>query len=264
MTTEKDHPPVELNYRDVGSGEPVVFVHGWGMSLDVWDRQVLALADEYRVICVDVRGHGDSPKPADGYTYDDHVADLRALFEKLGLSGVTLVGWSMGGGISSRFAARTPFVNKLVLVGAPPKFEATEDFPQGLSHDACVAFHDAIRTAREETMWETADGTFHVSPGERILHWLYQLSLKGPVWSVLRCYEGVLAADVREDLTSLDIPVLLLHGVYDRYISIDAARWTDAHLPNATLVEFEESGHAPFLEEPAKFNAALRAFLAEP
>jgi pimeloyl-ACP methyl ester carboxylesterase len=113
-------------------------------------------------------------------------------------------------------------------------------------------------------MWATAEGTFHVSPGDPILHWLYQLSVKGPVWSVLGCYEGVLAADVRQDLLSLEIPVLLLHGIYDRYISIDAARWTDAHLPNATLVEFEESGHAPFLEETEKFNAALSEFLAEP
>ena len=110
-------------------------------------------------------------------------------------------------------------------------------------------------------MWETVVGTYHRDLGERVHQWLYQISLRAPLWSVLGCYEGVLAADVRPDLQRLSIPILLLHGLYDIYITIEAARWVPANVAGARLVEFERSGHGPFLEETERFNAELLAFL---
>lgn len=252
---------VELHYQDVGSGFPVLFIHGWGMALEVWDRQVTALCDKYRTVCVDLRGHGFSPTPATGYDYDDHAADLRALVERIGLEDLAVVGWSMGGGVAVRLAAQMPQVRQLVLVGAPPRFLQADDAPYGLPREAADQLMGDLRDRREKTMRRVVEDTFHVELGEAVHQWLYQLSIRTPMWSAMRSYEGVLRADVRPDLHALKIPILLLHGVEDIYISIEAARWVDAAVPSARIVEFTESGHAPFLEEPDKFNAQLLAFL---
>jgi pimeloyl-ACP methyl ester carboxylesterase len=191
------------------------------------------------------------------------VADVLALFERLGLHDVALVGWSMGGAIAARVAARSPDVSRLVLVGAPPKYVASDDFPQGRARELADEHHHNVLTAREETMWQTVIDTCRIPQSDAVNHWLFQISVRGPVWSVLRCYEGVMEADVRPDLLSLRIPILVLHGAHDVFIHIDAARWVDAMVPQAVLVEFADSGHAPHLEETAEFNRHLSAFLAQ-
>jgi non-heme chloroperoxidase len=256
---------VALNFLDHGPREgsgTIVFLHGWGMSLEVWDRQTLHFAGRYRTVTVDLRGHGFSPKPASGYGYDDHAADVIALFERLELTDITLVGWSLGGAVAARVASRSPRVRRLVLVGAPPHFEQTDDFPAGLPSEACQRFLHAVRTAREDTMWDTVEQTFHRDLGPHVYHWLYQLSVRCPAISAIGCFEGVLAGDVRPDLQALTIPVLVLHGVHDVFIGIDAGRWTAANTPNAILVEFADSGHGPFLEQTELFNSALEEFLS--
>jgi non-heme chloroperoxidase len=256
--------PVELHFLDQGPRTDrgtVVFLHGWGMSLEVWDRQTLHLADRYRTVTVDLRGHGFSPKPATGYGYDEHVADVTTLLERLGVTDVTLVGWSMGGAVAARVAAGSSRIGRLILAGAPPRFGQSEDFPAGLPVESCRAFLRGLRVAREETMWNTVEQTFHQDLGRHVYDWLYQLSLRSPTLCALQCFEGVLAGDVRPDLRSLEIPVLVLHGIHDAFIGIEAGRWTAANTPNAELVEFADSGHGPFLEETERFNAALDGFL---
>jgi non-heme chloroperoxidase len=252
---------VELNHRVVGDGRPVVFIHGWGMALEAWDRQVMALADEYTCVPLDLRGHGHSPKPFHGYGYDDHVADVRALIARLGLQDVTLVGWSMGGGVAARVAAQDPAVSQLVLVGAPPKYMQSDDFPQGRAYELCMEHHRNVLTAREDTMWDTVVATCKIPQSDAVNRWLYGLSVHGAVWGVLRCYEGVMEADVRPDLLSLRMPILQLHCVHDLFIDISAARWLDEAVPHSVLIEFPDSGHAPHIEETDTFNRHLRAFL---
>lgn len=122
---------VRLNRLDVGTGRPIVFLHGWGMGLGIWDRQVADLAGQFRTISVDLRGHGASPKPLGPYDYDTHAADITMLLDDLDLWDVVLVGWSMGGGIAARVAVASQRVARAVLVGAPVRFTACADYPWG-------------------------------------------------------------------------------------------------------------------------------------
>lgn len=255
---------VDLHAQDIGRGRPIVFLHGWAMSHEVWDRQVLELEERYRVVTVDLRGHGRSPKPAGRCDYEDHCADLERLFDRLELEDAVLVGWSMGGAVGAQFAASHTAVSQLVMVGAPPRFRQDESAPYGLPAEGCDAFLQAVRTRREQTMWRTVEDTFATQLGEAVHRWLYGLSVQTPSHSALHCFEGVLAGDVREHLRTMRVPVLLLHGVHDIYISIEAARWAAQVIPDAELVEFEHSGHGPFLEEPERFNRALLDFVERP
>lgn len=116
-------PGVRMAYEDRGTGRPIVFVHGWGGSGDVWDYQVLDLADQFRVITVDLRGHGVSDKPWGDYGYATFCADLATLMRELSLEDVTLVGWSMGGHIGLKFVQTIGApVARLVLTGSGPAF----------------------------------------------------------------------------------------------------------------------------------------------
>ena len=254
-------PALALHHQDLGSGPPLLFLHGWAMSLQVWERQVHEHAGRHRTVCVDLRGHGCSPKPLLGYGYDEHCADVVALLERLDLDEVTLVGWSMAGSIGARVARASPRVSRLVIVGSPPRLTAADDFPAGAAPADCLAFRRAIEADRQTAMWQTATATLHRDLGEPTLRWLHALTMAAPVWALLGCYDAVMAADVRGDMQALAVPTLVVHGRHDPFVSMDAARWSAGNIPGAQLVEFEDSGHAPFLDEPERFTATLRAFL---
>src|SRR5438105_2142408 len=145
--------PVELHYEDVGSGRPVVLIHGWPLSGRSWESQVPALvAAGHRVITYDRRGFGSSSQPWDGYDYDSFAADLHALIEHIDLREVTLVGFSMGGGEVARYVGThgTARIAKAVLAGAvPPYLYRSDDNPEGGLDDATIAsFEGGVRTDR--------------------------------------------------------------------------------------------------------------------
>ena len=263
MSTEapEEHTALTLHHQDLGRGPPVVFLHGWGMSLEVWERQVHAQADRHRTVCADLRGHGASPKPLHGYRYGDHCADVVDLLTRLDLDDATLVGWSMAGSVGALIARASPRVSRLVLVGSPPRLTHADDFPAGADLEGCLAFRATVAADRQTAMWQTVTDTLHRELGGPTRRWLHQLTTRAPLWALLGCYDGVMAADVRSDLRALTIPTLVVHGRHDAYVSMEAARWSAENIPDATLVEFEDSGHAPFLDEPERFGAVLDAFL---
>jgi non-heme chloroperoxidase len=250
-----------LHHQDLGSGSPLLFLHGWGMSLEVWERQVHEQAGRRRTVCADLRGHGASPKPLYGYDYEDHCADVLDLLARLDLDDVTLVGWSMAGSVGARVALASPRVSRLVLVGSPPRLTRTDDFPAGADLSDCLAFRHAVLSDRQTAMWQTATDTLHRDAGAPTLRWLHQLTMRAPLWALLGCYDGVMAADVRRDLRALTIPALVVHGRHDAYVSIEAAQWSADNINGARLVAFEDSGHAPFLDEPERFATVLEEFL---
>jgi non-heme chloroperoxidase len=252
---------VRLHHEDLGSGPPLLFLHGWGMSHEVWERQVHEQAGRRRTICADLRGHGASPKPLAGYGYDEHCADVLELVEGLGLDDLTLVGWSMAGSVCARVARSSPRVRRLVLVGSPPRLTRAADFPHGADPADCLAFRHAIESDRQAAMWQTAVDTLH-RDAEPMRRWLHQLTMRAPLWALLGCYDGVMAADVREDLRALEIPALVVHGRHDAYVSEAAAHWIADNVRGARLEMFAQSGHAPFLDEPERFAGVLEEFLA--
>ncbi len=257
---------VTIHYEDAGSGPALVLVHGWSMSGRVWAFQE-ELADAYRLITVDLRGHGASSAPAAGYAFVDFVADLASLFAQLELREATLVGWSMGAQVALQaFPAVRDRLAALVLVSGTPKFAAAADYPYGLP--AKEARGMALRLKRDyaKTMGEFFRGMF----GEGELPWdHYQQMVRRVVIPGLRpaphAAMDSLAAlneeDQRPVLPLIDLPTLIVHGDRDTICLPGAAHYMAERIADAQLGIMHGVGHAPFLSRPAEFNAILKDFL---
>jgi pimeloyl-ACP methyl ester carboxylesterase len=252
---------VALHHEDLGAGRPLLFLHGWGMSLEVWERQALDEASRHRVICADLRGHGGSPKPHLGYGFDEHCADVLDLLARLDLDDVALIGWSMAGSVGARVARASARITGLVLVGSPPRLVRSDGYTEGADPAECLAFRRDIESDRQAAMWRIAADTLHREDSGPMRRWLFQLSMRAPLWALLGCYDGVMAADVRGDLRALTIPTLVVHGRHDVYVSTGAAQWIADNVSGARIEMFERSGHAPFLDEPERFREVLDEFL---
>lgn len=252
---------LDLHAIDVGSGPPVVFLHGWGMAGAVWDRQLTRFAPTHRCVAVDLRGHGRSPKPLDAYAYDEHVEDIARVLDRCGIEAPVLVGWSMGGAIAARAARVIPGVRGVAMIGSPASILARPGYPHGGTEADTTAFVDAIRADRERAFREVAHGTFHADVGEAAREWLFHLLLDVPTWAAVGSFAGVVAADVRADVEALRVPVLAIHGTHDAFVPVGAAHWVAENANDGRLVELAGSGHAPFLEETAAVNDALARFL---
>jgi pimeloyl-ACP methyl ester carboxylesterase len=256
-------PGVRMAYEDRGEGRPIVFVHGWGGSGDVWDYQVLDLADQFRVITVDLRGHGASDKPWGDYGYGTFCSDLATLMTELSLEDVTLVGWSMGGHIGLKFAQTIGDpVTRLVITGAGPRFLQASDAPFGGEPASAQALCDAVRFARVETIHGLYNNNFHRTDLEQTREWLIRLGLQVPAFVGLRSFEALLAEDVRPALGDIDIPVAVFSGRHDQIWDPQWSEVVAKGIPGASITYFENSGHVAFIEDRVDWNAALADFIA--
>ena len=253
---------VRIAFEDRGSGRPIVFVHGWGGSGDVWDYQVLDLAEHYRVVTVDLRGHGRSDKPWGVYDYDLFCADLRVLMTELGLDDVTLVGWSMGGQIGLKYVQRIGApVRRLVITGSGPRFLQAPDAPYGGEPESAQQLCDAIRYARAETIAGLYANNFHRTDLVATRDWLVQIGLQVPAFVGLSSFEALLAEDLRDALPGVQTPIAVFSGRHDQ---IWDPRWSQLvadRAPHAELTVFENSGHVAFIEDRSAWNAALVKFI---
>lgn len=253
---------VRIAYEDRGVGQPIVFVHGWGGSGDVWDYQVLDLADRYRVITVDLRGHGRSDKPWGTYDYNMFCRDLQVLMTHLGLDNVTLVGWSMGGHIGLKYVHTVGVpVRRLVITGSGPRFLQAPDAPFGGAADSAQQLCDAIRDARAETIAGLYASNFHRTDLGATRDWFIQIGLAVPAFVGLSSFQALLAEDLREALPHLELPIAVFSGRHDQ---IWDPRWSEfvaQTAPNAKLTHFDNSGHVAFVEDRAAWNAALVGFI---
>lgn len=257
---------VSLHYDETGSGRPVVFLHGWAMSARVWRFQQ-QLDDSCRLIFLDQRGHGQS-SPAAGYAVEDFAGDLAAFFDKMALRDAILVGWSMGvqvalkafPGLRSRLAA-------LVLVGGTPRFTACDDYPHGQAPLEVKGMGLRLRRDYQKTMGDFfrgmfADGELDGAQYQRIVHEIVMGGRSADPDTVRQSLQILSAADLREELPSIDRPVLLIHGGLDGICPAGASAYMADRLPMATLRIMEGCGHAPFMTQPDRFNALVRDFLA--
>jgi pimeloyl-ACP methyl ester carboxylesterase len=257
---------VRLYVQDVGDGPPVVLVAGFGLDHQAWDRQVRVLAERYRVICVDQRGHGRSDKPLDGYEVPRLALDLRHALEQAEVQECALVGWSFGGQVAFRVAADAPrLVRALVLVGSNGvRASRSPGFPFGAEPEKLEA---ALVTAEQDNRLRArraalASG-FASTPDDDTLRWLLGCSLRMPSWAAMACYRSMLHADLTPDLPRITMPVLQVVGAADPVHSARGARWLTQRLADARLAEIDGCGHYPMLEAPGEFDAALLGFLAQ-
>lgn len=264
MTSIELSSGVRLFAQDLGAGPVVVFVAGFGLAHDVWDRQVRELSRFHRVICVDQRGHGDSDKPLSGYAVTELAGDLIAALRILGVGDCTLVGWSFGGQVAFRAAAEAPdLVSRLVLVGSNGvRASRSTEFPFGRDAAPMIAaLVDAEMQDRLAARRAAIVSGFHGKPDPTLVDWLVGISMRMPSWATVACYEAMLNADLIADLPRVTQPVLQLIGAADPVHSAKGARWLCDELADACLVELPDCGHYPMFEVGDAFSDALTQFL---
>jgi pimeloyl-ACP methyl ester carboxylesterase len=228
----------------------------------VWDYQVLDLADRFRVITVDLRGHGDSDKPWGDYGYATFASDLRALMEHLDVEDVTLVGWSMGGHIGLKYLQLFgDRVGRLVITGSGPRFLQAEDAPYGGAPDSAQALCDAVRYNRIETITNLYAANFHRTDLEPTRDWLIRIGLNVPAFVGLRSFEALLEEDLREGLGDIKIPVAVFAGRHDQIWDPGWSEIVAKSIPGASITYFENSGHVAFIEDRIAWTEALVDFI---
>jgi non-heme chloroperoxidase len=256
---------VRIHVQEVGSGQAVVLISGFGLDHQLWDRQVRILAERgHRVVCVTQRGHGLSDHPLKGYDIDTLTADLIAALDKCGISGATVVGHSFGGQVAFHAAAVSPErVSRLVLVGSNAvRASRGPGFPFGAPPEpmleAMIADEEEDRVAAR---YRTIQSGFGNEPDSRVVDWLVRCSLQMPSWAAVPCYRSLLTTDLLSDVPRVTQPVLQIIGKGDPVQSAKGARWLQQQLPDAQLVEIPDCGHYPMLEAADAFDAALTKFL---
>jgi non-heme chloroperoxidase len=260
-------------YKDWGSGQPVIFSHGWPLNADAWDSQVALVAGHgYRAVAHDRRGHGRSSQPWNGNDLDTYADDLAALVKELDLRDVVLVGHSTGGGEVTRYVGRhgTDRVAKVVLVSAiPPLMLKTPANPDGTSIEAFDALRTGVATDRSQ-FYKDLSAPFYganrsdsqVSQGTRDMFWLW--SMQVGIRGAYDCVKAFSETDLTEDLKKVDVPTLIVHGDDDQIVPIAASALKSAKIvTGATLKVYSGAPHGfPMLPEYSeRFNADLLEFL---
>lgn len=253
---------LSLYYEDVGSGPPVLFVQGFSGTHALWEAQVAELSADVRCITLDLRGHGWSDKPKDGYTIERNARDVRAFLNALRLERPSYVGFSMGAAIGlGLIDLYGNIFDRMVLVGGTPCWGRLPDFEHGHPQDQISLWIEEIKANRPKWTYQAARKMFHQEPDPMVRMWIWNQSMLLPLHAALQAIDDSRRVDLRATLSKFDIPVGIFHGRHDEMDYFAAGEYLARTIKGASLVAFENSGHACFLEEPARFNDELRRFL---
>ncbi|MGA2998995.1 alpha/beta fold hydrolase [Bradyrhizobium sp.] len=272
MGTVKTKDGVDIFYKDWGKGQPIVFSHGWPLSSDDWDAQMLFFLNHgYRVIAHDRRGHGRSSQVGDGHDMDHYADDLAAVTTHLDLEEAIHIGHSTGGGEVVRYLGRHGegrVAKAAILCAVPPLMVKTPANPNGLPKEVFDGFQTALAANRSQFYRDVASGPFYgydrpgAKPSEAVIdNWWRQ----GMVGDAKAHYDGIVAfsqTDFTEDLKKINIPVLVMHSEDDQIVPYTASGPLSAKLlKNGTLKTYKGFPHGMPTTEAATINADLLAFI---
>ena len=262
---------IDIYYEDHGSGAPVILIHGYPLSGASWEKQMPALLNAgYRVITYDRRGFGKSSQPTVGYNYDTFAADLREVVTQLKLQDVTLVGFSMGGGEIARYFGKygSKGVSKAVFISSvPPFLLKTADNPEGVDAGVFEGIKKAVAADRYAFFTEFFKNFYNTDlylgkrVSEHVVHASWNIAAGASATASLACVPTWLE-DFRENLKSVDVPTLVIHGDDDRIVPLAAAGQRTAKLvKGAKLVVIKGGPHCITWTHADEVNAALVNFL---
>jgi len=261
-----------IYYKDWGSGQPIVFSHGWPLNSDSWESQMVFLASHgYRCVAHDRRGHGRSSQPWDGNDMDTYADDLARLMDTLDLKNAVLVGFSAGGGEVARYIGGhgSKRVVKVALVSAvPPLMLKTAANPGGLASEVFDGIRAGSLADRSKFYRELASGPFFGfnRPGARVsqgmIDWFWLQGMQAGHKNTFDCIKAFSETDFTEDLKKFDVPTLILHGDDDQIVPIESSALRSSKLvKNAKLIVYPGAPHGLTETHKEKLNADLLTFV---
>lgn len=264
IKVEKD---VKILVEDINSdlGNTIMFVHGWPLNHNMYEYIIEYFASKgHRCIAIDLRGYGNSDKPYTGYDYNTMAMDIRLVIEALKLSNITLVGHSMGGAICSRYMSKfnSDKVSRLCLLSAAaPKWVQSSNWPYGYTVDNVNKLIDSFRSDKPKAIRETSESFFYKFTSQGILDWFFNMCLMAPLWSTVNSLQALRDEELFNDLTSIKVPTLILHGVHDNVCPYTFAEYMNRTIKNSVLTPLTDGGHGAFYECKDEINKALEAFI---
>lgn len=264
-------PNVTLYVKDYGKGKPVILIHGWPLSNEMWEYQVDALLENnFRVITYDRRGFGKSSQPNFGYDYDTLTDDLKSIIDQLQLVDVSLVGFSMSGGEVVRYFSKYKGENisKAVLISSVTPFQLkTEDNPNGKSEDE---IHETVKAIKNDRIG-FLDGFGKTFFGKNLItnpistplleYYRMLCSFASPI-ATLQCAASFSTTNFKDEMATINVPTLIIHGDNDKIVPIENSSYISANLIlNNTFLIYEDAPHGLFYTEKDQLNTDLIEFL---
>lgn len=253
-----------LFYEDLGTGRPVVFIHGWTLSSAIWRDHPRSLAAEgLRAVAYDRRGHGRSSKPESGYDYDVLADDLAALLDGLDLEDVVLVAHSMGSGEVVQYFARHggARIGKVMLVAPTTPFSLrTDDNPHGVDRSLYDQMAAALTADRRGYLLSGMPGFLGDSPAPDLVEWALSIALQASLAAQIGCLRALAETDFRRRMALVARPTLVLYGTGDTPTIAQSARRTQAAIAGSHLEAYDSAPHGLFLTAPDRFGADLVRF----
>ena len=270
-TSQEKTKSINLYYEDFGEGLPVLLIHGWPLSGQMFEYQKQAIIDAgFRCITYDRRGFGRSDKPYAGYDYDTMAQDLRDLIDHLRLNNVTLIGFSMGGGEVARYVGKygTDKLSKVVFLSSiAPFMLKTDDNPDGVPAETFEEFKDAIKSDRLGFLGDFGKNFVNYDDNkdkisDKQVHFNWNIASHASPKATLDCIDAFGKTDLREDVKKIDIPCLFVHGDADRVVPIDPTAKQGHSLVNDSKLEvIKDAPHGCVFTHTEKVNDILVSFL---
>ena len=245
----------KISYEEQGKGNIILLVHGWQCSGKFWQKNVPELAKHFRVITMDLRGHGNSSKIMSGHTISQYATDIRTLIETLQLKGVTLVGWSLGGPVVLTYwdkYVKDSHLSGIVLVDAPLAPRNPGKWP--------ARYSKTLNDEREASTLAFIKNMFHgANPPKSDIAWIKEEILKTPSWVAMGIVSDFYYTDTTQYLSSVTVPTLVIAAGSEQ--SMKNGRWIAGQIKNGTFVSVQEAGHIMFYEKPDVFNKVMTEFV---
>ncbi len=259
----------KIYYEDHGEGQPILLVHGWMCSSKFWQKNVPELANEFRIVTLDLRGYGKSCKILTGHTIGQYARDVRALMDHLELREAVLAGWSLGGSVVLSYCEqyrRNSRLKALALIDAAPFPFSPANWNshvlRSYNYDAMHAIFSVYTADPRQFATAFTSRMMKEKPSDDDMQWVVAELLKTPTWIAEAAYSDFLLSDYAKTLTSVEVPVMVFaanSGVFANGIAMGKA--IAGQVRQGTFIAFEDAGHMLFYEQPHKFNAALIAFV---